>query len=225
MPRKKRIDYPGTLHHIIVRGINKEKIFRDDQDKNEFLNRLKLGLRKSKCQCMAWVLMSNHFHLLIRTGEKPLTNLMRSLLTSYAIYFNKKNKRCGYVYQGRYKDILCDEESYLLELIRYIHLNPIRAGIIKSIDELEKYKWSGHGAILGNNKNDWQEINEILLRFGKTTGIAKKGYNEFVREGLPMGKRREFSGGGVIRSYGGWEKVKEMKKDKVNWRADDRILG
>ena len=96
----------------------------------------------------------------------PLSDLMRKLLTGYALYFNKKYKRSGYLYQGRYKSILCQEDSYLLELLRYIHLNPLRAGIVKDIRSLDNYKWSGHGVIIGKNKAQWQTTGEMLELFG-----------------------------------------------------------
>ncbi|MDP3981457.1 MAG: transposase [Chlamydiota bacterium] len=143
MPRDKRLNIPGGVYHVISRGIERRDIFLDGIDKTEFLSRLENALVKTDSQCLAWVLMGNHFHLLIRTGTKSLSELMRKLLTGYAIYFNKKHKRHGYLYQNRYKSVLCQEDVYLLELVRYIHLNPVRAGIISTIEELDVYPWSG----------------------------------------------------------------------------------
>ena len=102
MPRHRRIDCPGVVHHVIVRGIERRKIFFDENDNHEFLKRLERALLQTGCQCYAWALMSNHFHLLIRTGDKSLSDLMRSLQTGYAIYFNRRHRRSGYVYQNRY---------------------------------------------------------------------------------------------------------------------------
>ena len=127
MARKSRIDAPGALHHIIVRGIERRSIFIDTQDYQNFLERLGNILTDSSTSCYAWALMTNHAHLLIRTGMAPVSTVMRRLLTGYAQQFNRRHKRYGVLFQNRYKSFLCEEEPYLLELVRYIHLNPIRA--------------------------------------------------------------------------------------------------
>ena len=136
MPRKARIDAPGALHHIIVRGINRRKIFFDDADRDAFLDRLGDILSDSETPCFAWALMTNHLHLLLRTGTAPIATTMRRLLTGYAVSFNRRHRRHGHLFQNRYKSILCQEDPYLLELVRYIHLNPLRAGIVKELKEL-----------------------------------------------------------------------------------------
>jgi len=115
--------------------------------------RLALILEKTQTQCYAWALIPNHFHLLLRTSLTPLSKVMRRLMTGYAITFNKRHKRSGHLFQNRYKSIVCEEDPYLLELIRYIHLNPLRAGLVKDLKELDKYPWTGHSAILGKKKN------------------------------------------------------------------------
>jgi len=118
MPRKARLDAPGALHHIIVRGIERRKIFRDDSDRDNFLNRIGGILRDSQIRCFAWALMPNHFHLLLRTGRVPVSNVMRRLLTGYAVSFNLRHRRSGHLLQNRYKSILCQEDAYLLERVR-----------------------------------------------------------------------------------------------------------
>src|SRR3989304_9115966 len=150
---------------------------------------------------------------------------MRKVLTGYAIYFNHKYKRSGYLYQNRYKSILCQEEAYLLELVRYIHLNPMRSKLVKDIDELNRYKWSSHSVLVGENKVEWQSTGEVLERFGKTNGLAIKKYLEFIEDGKDMGRRDDLTGGGLRRSAGGWEGISELKKKKEYWRGDERILG
>jgi len=225
MPRKRRIDIPGTLHHVIVRGIEQKALFLDDGDRIEFLNRLEKGLKKTKCHCFAWALLSNHFHLLIRIGEEGLSALMRSLLTGYAIYFNHKYKRSGYLYQNRYKSILCQEEPYLLELVRYIHLNPLRAGLVKDLKELSRFHWCGHSVVLGNRNNSWQSVDEVLIHFGDKKSNSIRKYEKFVSEGIGQGRREDLIGGGLIRSVGGWSRVNALKKLGLKWRSDDRILG
>ena len=153
MPRQPRLDAPGLLQHVMARGIERREIFKDDKDRKSFLNRLATILEESQTQCYAWALIPNHFHLLLRTGPTPLSKVMRRLMTGYAVTFNKRHKRNGHLFQNRYKSVVCEEDPYLLELIRYIHLNPLRAGIVNDLKELDKYPWTGHSAILGWRKN------------------------------------------------------------------------
>jgi len=138
MPRRSRIDAPGALHHIIIiiRGIERKAIFKDDADKDNFLEHLKNILTDSNTSCFAWALIPNHFHLLLRTGRVPISTVMRRLLTGYAMYFNRKHNRVGHLFQNRYKSILCQEDAYMLELVRYIHLNPLRAKTKRSYSGL-----------------------------------------------------------------------------------------
>jgi biotin operon repressor len=169
--------------------------------------------------------MPNHFHLLVRPGVKPLSDLMRKVLTGYAIYFNCRHKRRGYLYQNRYKSILCQEEAYLLELIRYVHLNPLRARIVKDIRELNKYRWSGHSVLMGEQKAEFQSTGEVLERFGGTKSTAIKKYLEFIEAAKNTGKRDDLTGGGLRRSAGGWSGVFDLKRAKEAWRGDERVLG
>ncbi|MGB2930383.1 MAG: transposase [Desulfobacterales bacterium] len=122
MPRQARIDAPGALHHIICRGIERRNIFRDNTDRNRFIERLGSVLQKSATPCYAWALIPSHFHLLLKTGKEPIAGIMRRLLTGYAVTFNHRHRRCGRLFQNRYKSILFQEDTYLLELVRYIHL-------------------------------------------------------------------------------------------------------
>ena len=225
MPRDKRINLPGVIYHVISRGIEGGKIFRDNEDRNEFLRRLEIGLEKTGCQCIAWSLMPNHFHLLIRTGKTALNDLMRSLLSGYAVYFNRRHHRRGYLYQNRYKSILCQEDNYLLELVRYIHLNPLRAKLILDMNALDKYDWTGHSVIVGKKKRSWQSFDEVLLSFSPNKSRAIVGYRKFVKSGIEMGKRDDLTGGGLKRSAGGWEGISILKQSKQYWRGDERILG
>jgi len=153
MPRQPRLDAPGLLQHVMARGIERRKLFLDDADRQSFLDRLAIVLEETQTQCYAWALIPNHFHLLLRTGPTPLSKVMRKLMTGYAVTFNKRHKRAGHLFQNRYKSIVCEEDSYLLELIRYIHLNPLRAKLVQDINELDKYPWAGHSAILGQCKS------------------------------------------------------------------------
>ena len=139
MPRQARLDVPGALHHIMVRGINKSDIFEDNQDKTLFLERLGQNVIDGKCSVYAWVLMDNHAHILFKSGKLGISAVMRRLLTWYAQYFNRRHRRTGHLFENRYKSILCDEDNYLLALIRYIHVNPVRAGIVTTLKELDSY--------------------------------------------------------------------------------------
>ena len=153
MPRRARLDTPSALHHIMVRGINKSDIFKDDQDKTLFVERLGQNVIEGKCSVYAWVLMDNHVHLLFKSGQQGISAVMRKLLTWYAQYFNRRHGRTGHLFGNRYKSILCDEDNYLLALVRYIHLNPIRAEIVTTLKKLDHYTWSGHSALMGNARH------------------------------------------------------------------------
>jgi REP element-mobilizing transposase RayT len=221
MPRKSRIDAPGALHHIIARGIERSPIFRNNQDRADFIRRLSAILKETGTHCYAWTLIANHFHLLLKTGLVPVAQVMRRLLTGYAVSFNKRHHRSGYLFQNRYKSILCQEDSYLLELVRYIHLNPLRAGLVGTIEALDLFAYCGHSAIMGNRKNDWQDTKTVLLLFSSD----RSQYRCFIEEGVDLGKRSDLTGGGLIRSSGGWANVLEMKRQKVFQKSDERILG
>jgi REP element-mobilizing transposase RayT len=225
MPRKARIDAPGALHHIIARGIAKNKIFLDTADRKNFLNRLGRILTDSETPCYAWALMPNHFHLLLRTGTVPVAAIMRRLLTGHAVFHNRRHTRHGHLFQNRYKSILCQENKYLLELVRYIHLNPLRANIVKDIEHLDKYPYSGHSTILGHKDNVWQDIDKILRFFHKKRYLARRHYRNFVQKGIAQGKRPDLVGGGLVRSVGGWSALRSLRQANNYQKGDERILG
>jgi REP element-mobilizing transposase RayT len=218
MPRLARLDIAGLLQHVIVRGIERRDIFNDDHDRQCFMDRFSLLLSETGVRCYAWALLSNHFHLLLMLTSTSLSSFMRRLLTGYALYFNRHNKRSGHLFQNRYKSIVCEEESYLLELVRYIHLNPLRAGMVQSIEEMALYPWSGHGVLMGNRSLDGQDTHVILDRFGKKLATARRAYCQFVFEGIKDGRREELVGGGLKRSQG------ERKIDEYE-SFDARVLG
>lgn len=226
MPRQARLDIAGALHHIMVRGNNKTDIFEDDQDKACFLERLGQNIIDGQCSVYAWVLMDNHVHLLFKSGKLGISSVMRKLLTWYAQYFNRRHRRTGHLFENRYKSILCDEDNYLLALIRYIHLNPVRANIVATIEELDHYPWSGHRAVMGKTSHDWMDTAYVLNQFGTGNKSARKAYHKFVAEGLTMGHKPEFTGGGLIRSKGGWSQVlSARRRTKEKDESDERILG
>lgn len=225
MPRDKRLNIAGGVYHVYTRGIERKAIFKDDNDRKEFLSRLADALDKTKSACYAWALMPNHVHLMVRTGKGSLSDIARRLFTGYAIYFNARHKRRGYLYQNRYKSILCQEDIYFEELIRYIHLNPLKAKITPTISQLDKYPWTGHSAIAGNKQYPWQDTDEVLLYFGKHKKEAIAGYRQFIKDGRYKKPIIDFLGGGLVRSAGGWSKLSAMKRKKEYWRGDERILG
>jgi REP element-mobilizing transposase RayT len=225
MPRKARLDAPGALHHIIVRGIERRKIFRDDADREDFLERLGRILSASQTRCFAWALLPNHFHLLLRTGLAPISDVMRRLLTGYAVTFNLRHRRSGHLFQNRYKSILCQEDTYLLELVRYIHLNPLRARLVPDLRALDQYDFCGHGVLMGKLKNDWQDTAYVLKQFGNRSGLSHRRYRQYIQEGVIQGRRPELVGGGLVRSLGGWKAVKALRGIGERIKGDERILG
>jgi putative transposase len=200
----------------MVRGIEKRHIFEDDRDREDFLRRLEEILEQCQATCFAWVLIPSHVHLLLRTGPLPLEKIMRRLLTGYAVKFNRRHQRSGHLFQNRYRSVICDEESYLLELVRYIHLNGIRAGLVKGMEGLDRYRWSGHSAVMGIHKRSWQATDEVLSHFGKREQPAKRKYRQFMSEGIQLGKRKD-----LVPEIGDGNKENDNGRKSV----DSRILG
>lgn len=177
MPRASRIDITGVLRHVIVRGIERRDIFMDDEDRHSFVQRLSLLLEKTNTSCLAWALIPNHFHILLRTSDVKLATFMRRLLTGYAVVFNHRHDRSGHLFQNRYKSIICQEDGYLLELVRYIHLNPLRAHVVPGLERLDRFPWSGHAVIMGKQGMKGQDAVLILNLFGTTKAKARREYS------------------------------------------------
>ena len=225
MPRKARIDAPGALHHIIIRGIERKAIFKDKADRANFFERLGRVVSETETGCYAWVLMTNHVHLLLKTGLCPIATVMRRLLTGYAVSFNRRHRRHGQLFQNRYKSFLCEEEVYLKELLRYIHLNPLRAKIVKDLQALKKYQWCGHSVLMGKVEAGFQDTSYVLRLFGQSTRKARRGYESFVSKGVGQGRRPELVGGGLLRSVGGWSALKGFRDIGIRIKGDERLLG
>jgi putative transposase len=205
--------------------LKKIKIFRSKNDREDFIRRIEELCTQEAWIVYAWALLSNHFHLLVRTENQPLSTNMRRLLTGYVINFNHRHKRYGHLFQNRYKSIICEDDPYLLELTRYIHLNPLRAGIVTNIQELDIYPWSGHSAIIGKLKREWQDSDTILAYFGRSKREAIVDYNRFVEQGIMQGKRNELVGGELIRSLEGWSQVVSLRRKGEKIVSDQRMLG
>ncbi len=225
MPRGPRLDAPGTLHHVMVRGIDRRRVFETTADRQDFVGRLEAVVKDTRLRVLAWALLPNHAHLLVRTGSQPLSTAMRRLLTGYAVAFNHRHKRHGHLFQNRYKSILVEEEPYFLELTRYIHLNPFRAGVLQSIAELDRYPWTGHSAVIGHVPRRFQAVTEILGAFDENVRRARRRYREFVADGASQGRRPELQGGGLRRSVGGWESLSMLRRGREGWAFDERVLG
>ena len=225
MPRQARLDAPETLHHVMVRGIERRALFRDDTDRADFVARLATLAESGALTVYAWALLPNHAHLLVRTGTRPLARSMRSLLTGYAGAFNRRHHRVGHLFQNRYKSLVVEEEPYLLELVRYLHLNPVRATVLSDLRTLDRYPWTGHSALLGTVPRPWQATATILAQYGPSRRRARHAYRTFVAEGIPQGRRPELQGGGLVRSAGGWAAVTALRRGREAYGGDERILG
>jgi len=223
--RQARLDAPGTLHHVIVRGIERRRIVDDELDCRKFVARLGKMALATDTKVYAWALLPNHAHFLLASGPKGLASFMRRFLTGYAVYYNLRHRRHGHLFQNRYKSIVCDAESYFTELVRYIHLNPVRVKLVKDVWELERYPYCGHGVITGKVAYEWQDRGYVLSWFGQAEKEAVKAYREFVREGVSLGRRPELVGGGLVRSLGGWSEVLSLRRRGKGELSDERILG
>jgi len=229
MARKRRIEFLGAFYHVLARGNNKQVVFKDEQDYKVYISRIKRYQKRYNFILYAYVLMPNHVHLLIETGAMPLSKIMQGIQQSYTIYFHKKYNSVGHLFQGRYKAILCEREMYLLELVRYIHLNPVRAGLVDNPDD---YAWSSHPVYLGYCNQDFVNKDFILIMFSEAECSAKNLYHKFIRDGLNIGHRKEFYDT-VNQSYLGSsdfvakveKKIRNnMKKDEVKKREEIQYL-
>jgi REP element-mobilizing transposase RayT len=180
MARQLRIEYPDAYYHVTARGNERKEIFKSEKDREKFLSYLESAVKRYGAVIHAWCLMSNHYHLIVETPSGNLSQIMQHINGAYTNYFNTKRKRSGHLFQGRYKGILVEADEYALELSRYIHLNPVRIGIV---NEPGDYKWSSFQDYAGKKKTpDWLTTTFILGYFDKTQQVAQKKYSQFVEE-------------------------------------------
>jgi putative transposase len=207
MARRPRIEYPGALYHVIARGNQRQRIFVDDSDRRHYLGLL-LALKKTcSFHLYAYVLMHNHVHLLMETEKIPLSRIMQRLTGGYTQYFNRRHGLSGHLFQGRYKAILCAKDSYLLELSRYIHLNPVR---VKAVRDPAKYRWSSYNTYLGGKtQGEFVDVEPVLAYFSKNDG--RNEYRKFVLEGIEEGHRAEYYEAAEGRILGDGKFVEEIK--------------
>lgn len=188
MARPPRIQFPDALYHVIVRGNQQQALFSGDADRMAYLELLNRYKKKCGFILYAYVLMNNHVHLLVETPEEPISKIMQMLNFTYAQYFNRKYGKVGHLFQGRYKSFLCDRDQYLLSLVRYIHLNPVRAKIAK---EPHVYRWSSHEEYMGKN-GGMVDVDRVLRLFSENKALARQLYNRFVNGALREGRDESY---------------------------------
>jgi REP element-mobilizing transposase RayT len=189
MARKPRVEFEGAFYHVIVRGNQHQKIFRDDRDRLVYLDRVEHYRQRYRFTIYAYVLMSNHVHLLLETGKTPLSKILQGIQFTYTQYYNRRYRTVGHLFQGRYKAILCDRDAYLLELVRYIHLNPAR---LKNPEELAGYRWSSHHAYLGRKGPVAVDTDLILGQLGNSAAQVLKAYRKFIEDGQGLGHEQRY---------------------------------
>lgn len=182
MARPLRIEFPGALYHVTSRGDRREPIFEDDEDRLKFMDVLAEVVKRFNWVCHVFCLMTNHYHLVVETPEGNLSKGMRQLNGMFTQASNRRHKRVGHIFQGRFKGILVDKDSYLLELARYVVLNPVRAGMVKHPKE---YPWSSYGMMVGYVQTpSWLAADGVLALFGTRRAEARRRYAQFVAEGV-----------------------------------------
>jgi putative transposase len=189
MARQPRLHIPGGIYHVILRGNGGQDIFFAKSDRTQFSLLLQEGAERFDYRLHAFCLMTNHVHLLIQTGHNPLSKIMQNLSLRYTQYINKRKKRSGHLFQGRYKAFLVDADAYLLELVRYIHNNPVRAGLTE--DTLD-YAWSSHRAYLGLEELPYLTTDWVLGQFGRQVKASRRKYAEFIAKGKNEEHREEY---------------------------------
>ena len=194
MARKPRLHYPGAFYHVILRGNAGQDIFFLKKDRGRFFSLLQEGIERYEFRVHAYCLMTNHIHLALQVGDVTLSRIMQNVSFRYTRYINRSRKQVGHLFQGRYKALLIDADSYLLELVRYIHNNPVRAGLSKTAEE---YLWSSHRVYLGKVKAPWLTTEWILSQFAENRKRAVELFGDFVSNGKDEGHREEFYQGNV----------------------------
>ncbi len=189
MARRPRIHYSGALYHVILRGNAGHPVFTDDVDRTRFCLLLQEGIERFGCHVYAFSLLDTQAHLALQVNEQPLAKIMQSLLFRYTQWYNRRHGLFGHVFYGRYKANVVDPDNYLLQLVRYIHLNPWRAGVVRRPEE---HVWSSHRYYMGSAGAPWLETGTVLRAFGEDEGTARRAYAGFVASGMPKDAEEEF---------------------------------
>ncbi len=192
MARKPRIHIEGAFYHVMLRGNAGQNIFNSSAHFLAFEELIEEGVERFGHHIHAYCWMKNHVHLAIEVSQQPLSKIIQNVSFRFTRWVNKKENRSGHLFQGRFKAILIEEDQYLLELVRYIHLNPVRAGLT---EYPEKYPWSSHNTYMGLDQKWWLTQNSVLARFDAITSQAIKKYQQFILEGIGEGRRPEFHSG------------------------------
>lgn len=214
MARKPRIHYPDAVYHVILRGNAKQDIFFAAEDRYRFYLLLQEGVERFGHRVHAFCLMTNHIHLAVQVTDIPLARIMQNLSFRYTQWVNGRQKRSGHLFQGRYKAVLVDADSYLLELVRYLHLNPVRANMVVSPDD---YPWSSHRAYCAVETIPWLVTEPTLSMLATNRERAVQAYADFIRDGLGQERRPEFHGEGSVdsRVFGDDEFVERLVGDAL----------
>jgi putative transposase len=218
MARKPRIHIPGGLYHVILRGNAGNAIFKEHQDYNRLCLLIQIGIERYSHRIHAFCFMTNHIHFAIQVAQIPLSKIMHNLTFRYTQWINKRNNSTGHIFQGRYKAILVDAENYLLELVRYIHLNPVRAKLVKFPDE---FHWSSHNVYLGREKLTWLSTDWVLGHFSDDYTVARERYEEFVADEIGQAYGKQFHVGRVDSRVLGVDDFLE-KAEEQDRRTDNK---
>ncbi len=189
MARKPRIEFEGGFYHVIIRGNQRQKIFHEEKDFLKYLEFLTDYKDRYGFRFYAYVLMGNHVHLLIETGAFPLSKILQGINQRFTMYFNRRYGTVGHLFQGRYKAILCDRDGYLLSLVKYLHCNPVRAGVVRYPEE---YRWSSHREYIGLNRDGLVDVGLVLGMFSKDSKRGRRLYREYMREEEDKTSKEDF---------------------------------
>lgn len=222
MARPLRIQFPGAFYHVTSRGNERRDIFIDDTDRKKFLSYIQTSYERYNPVFHAYCLMDNHYHILLETPEGNLSRIIRHINGAYTTYFNSRHKRSGHLFQGRYKSVIVEADEYAAELSRYIHLNPVRAGITK---QPEQYPWSSYRYYL-NNKHipKWLDVDFILGYFSKRKSVAKRKYSEFVDKLINDENYNPLENVVASTLLGSSDFVNQIKDTYLNDKIPDRDL-
>ncbi len=208
----------------MVRGIERRRLFRSTADRRDFVRRVAALVDTTGTRIYAWSLMPNHVHLVLGSGAEGLSSFMRRLLTGYAVSFNRRHHRVGHLLQNRFKSVLVDEERYFLELLRYVHLNPVRARLVGDVAELDAYPWTGHARLMGRIDNGWQEAEFVLRQFAPTVTAARQAYRAFLAEGVAA-QPPELLDTGLVHAADRWQISPSLRRGREEWTTAERVLG
>jgi putative transposase len=218
MPRKPRIHYEGAFYHVILRGNAKQDIFSDAKDRHRFLEFVQDAVERFGFRLHGYCLMTNHIHLAIQVGGIPLSRIMQNLSLRYTKWVNWRKDSIGHVFQGRYKSVMIEADNYLAQLVAYLHLNPVRAGMVKVPEE---YPWSSHRAYIGLEQAPWLTTQFVLSQFSKRENKASPAFRDFVGERCNEGHRPEFHGATTVdsRVFGDDDFVEEALRNEPSAMA------